>query len=130
MPSPFIDDGYTLEKTFPANEFYDAVHVTYRPLLRSEILRQQQRVKALSKMDAADSAVRESGVIKSQEFIAECIAAQIVEWDIVKRDGNSVDVSAANVLRLEAHLQGELASLIWSEIPPDGGADLEESAKN
>jgi len=127
MKAAFIDDGYTLTKTFEQNDFFDQVIVEYRPLLRTDILRQQTKVRSLMR-PGNDGQPTEKGILESQKFSAECVVRQLVSWDVRKRDGTSVDITPENVLKLQSHLQGLLLDLIWGELPPD--ADREADSES
>lgn len=97
-PCGYIDDGYTLDFTIKE---VPGVHVAlngkYRPMSSREV---QNFVAALNpdKYKTVDKGKTVEDNIDAKQSAA--IAAHIVEWDLVKPNGDSVEISGTSVSRI------------------------------
>lgn len=123
MPG-FIDDGYTLEVTIPANGDASPVFdVTYRPLLRGDTRR-----LFIGSQEAERSGDNDR-MIEWEMRIAESIAKAVKTWTLKDRVGKAVKITADAVRRMDPvqfeHLYNYVAGYA---LPTAPDAESEETA--
>lgn len=104
----FIDDGYNREgRIEAAPRQWPRISFTYRPMTASEFAEQSVKTKSLD--DAA-----------WHRAIAERLEKKLVAWDIKNSAGESVAITAANLLRLLPPVLLRLWEIVTSSKPDDG----------
>ena len=118
MHAAFIDDGYTIEHTLPADsDWHPPLTIAYRPLLHAA------RARLLQQIGKCEDAGR------GEELAAAGVAGQLVSWELADRQGVPVPINAINVGRLESHLFARLFSVV-AGLSPAAQAAESASAKN
>lgn len=119
----FIPDGYTRKGHIKADaDWYPELNFEYRPMVQRERVRAQSRIREAKTDDLGET--------EAHKIICE----RLVSWDLMY-DGQPVELSVANVERLEAHLSAKLLNVVVGWEPDDSAelsdADREETdAKN
>lgn len=123
----FLADGYTLEHCIPELKgFHPEVNVKFRPATPVERVTVGREIALLD---------RDNKVAEAERKGADFVAKHLVSWDLVSppnvENGNPqpVEISVANILKLEHHLSGSLLSLTLGEIPVVE-KQIEEDTKN
>lgn len=102
-----IEDGYTLEHTFPACEFHPELNIRFRPATQSERTRQNKEAVAAGRKEQHD---------KVDSLAAEFIANHLHSWE--DAEGNSVgDISAVKVARLHPNLLNQVYEIVYGTKP-------------
>jgi hypothetical protein len=102
----FIADGYTQPGYIrPVERLYDAMRFRFRPVLAEE----RNRL-----IDVAGSSI--AGYTRQ---MAALMAEKMVDWDITDHLGNEVELSAANLLRLQPELSLKLQQIVLGAIASD-----------
>ena len=106
----FVDDGYTREgRIAEAAGRWPEINFAYRPADASQFTEQVVRGKHLD--DAA-----------WHKFVAERLAKNLVSWDIKNSKGESVAITAENLMRLVHPVLMRIYSIINStEASDDAG---------
>ena len=116
----FIHDGYS-RSAFIAGipRLYPDVRFTFRPMLS------QARAVVSDRIAKSDPS-------KGETLAATAIVAHVSDWDVTDHEGKTVDVSTANVLRLQPRLMAKLFSIVVGNLPPDEdpGASPKTNADN
>ncbi len=118
MPAAYIDDGYTLTKTFDETQFYPRTVIQFRPMLSREQRKFNHRIEQAER--GPGGVVTEAGIDKAEKLAAEILTKQIVEWSITKSDGEPLPVNQVEFGKIEPHLAGAIAAVILGNLPPDG----------
>ena len=88
MLTAYIDDGYTREgRIEAAHGRWPEINFAYRPADASQVVEQIMRGKHLDDL-------------KWHQHIAERLAGNLVSWDVKNAKGESVEITAANLMRL------------------------------
>lgn len=123
MTAAFISDGYTVEDVVipPMDHHYPAVRFSYRPATLREL---RTIDKAISSPATIDEAI---------DATCEFVARHLVRWDVTDVNGNAVQITAANVDRLDPVLAAMLFN-ITRGLYPEGmtmpPAATEDAPKN
>jgi hypothetical protein len=103
----FIADGYTQPGYVqPVERLYKALRFRFRPVLADE----RSRLTDGASTATAASYLRQ---------VAALLAEKLVDWDITDPRGNDVEISPANVLRLQPELLQKLQQIVLGVVPSD-----------
>lgn len=105
--SAFIDDGYTETETLPATDKYPAVTITFRPMLRQELDRVTSRGRSAAELEGKPGVTGEMldrANKEATEFASAALARHIKSWDVKDSKGNTVEITAANMAKVQRHL--------------------------
>lgn len=95
MPSPFIDDGYTLEDTIPAVDGrWDDVRIRFRPFTAEE----ESRVWTRKSINQYANMTR----LWAEAMVGDGARApaRLLSWDLKRESGETVEITADNLCRL------------------------------
>lgn len=123
MPSPFIDDGYTMRVAIAGRSDYDRIEFECR-IPVNEVVDDYLRYAIYGVPDN-----------KKARRGAEWMAKNLTSWDIKDRSGEPVEITVDNALRLHSHAFGRILGVMTGteapdEILDDTMADAEDSEKN
>ncbi len=114
MKKAFIDDGYTIDAKLEETDWYPKVQFTYRPMLQADRLQLFQQIQHVSRQDNGNG----ESVKEGELIAAKAMEEYLIRWDVVDRDGRTVEINAANYLQLEAHLSGDLFNVVTGNKAP------------
>ena len=108
MPSPFIDDGYTIETTIPAVAGkWDDVAITFRPMTVDEesivFVRKSNNPLATTTRYYAEAFAGD---------LASRTPAKLLSWDLKDRSGKVVPITSENLTKLTTEFFDELRNNI------------------
>ena len=114
MPG-FIPDDYTREAYIKPSEFHPDTSLTfeYRPMVPHERIRAQKKI--------TDAKTDELGETEAHKVIV----SRVISWDL-SHDGKPIELTAANVARLEPHLSARLFQVVMG-YETDDSAELCDS---
>ena len=122
MKTGFIPDGYTAEGFCAETDFYPAVHFQYRPCVGTEHYGFNAQQVALFKSEKPKDSEQ------ARKNIATLLAKHLVSWDLLSPDGNPVEISLANLLRVEPNLSAKLYGIVMGYEPNDDEKPDEKKA--
>jgi hypothetical protein len=103
----FIADGYTQPGyILPVERLHDALRFRFRPVLAEE--------RSL----LADSALTATAASYLRQ-VAALVAEKLVDWNVTDPQGNDVEISPANVLRLQPELLLKLQQIVLGVVASD-----------
>jgi hypothetical protein len=103
----FIADGYTQPGYIqPVDRLHDAMRFRFRPVL----------IEERSRLSDLATTVSSAGYLRQ---MAALLAEKLVTWDVTDHLGNEVEVSAANLLRLQPELLLKLERIVLGVLPSD-----------
>ena len=110
----FIADGYTLDHSIAASEYYPEVNISFRPATPTE---RATVIRKITNLDKADRCA------ETEKEAAEFMAKKLKSWDLLAppvsegAEPQPVEISVPNLLKLESHLSGKMFSVILGEEP-------------
>jgi len=104
IPDGYERDGYIAEEP----RLYPAVKFRYRPMLA------QDRSQIQHAFAQAAEHPR-----KQDELMAKAIESRVVQWDLIKQDGEPVPVKAREMVRLQPNMLYKLYAIVAGNIPSD-----------
>jgi hypothetical protein len=103
----FIADGYTQPGYVqPVERLHNALRFRFRPVLAEE----RGRLADMASTATAAGCLRQAAAL---------LAEKLVAWDIADPLGNDVDISPANVLRLQPELLLKLQQIVLGVVASD-----------
>lgn len=126
----FIDDGYTLEKTFEPTQRHPRVWIKFRPMLPAERTRLVRRGAAANALMTAartdaDWKAADAASEAMTKAVADSLAKHIVEWDVQNGEGTA-EINGTGISRLPPALFEKL----YNEVAQFGDGPADDSAKN
>ena len=119
----YSTDGYTRDGFIEGTDFHPGMYFVYRPttIIERTVINGSVRVEY-------SKATRE-GFAKSEKLGGEALIDHLLSWDVTDPDGNAVELTAENALKIEPHLFVRLYSIIMGESLSDELKE-QESEKN
>lgn len=107
MGMVWIPDGYTVDASIePREGLHGRIKFRYRPMIHEERTIANARLASAGRADVS-------------KVVAEVVASRIESWDVQDDKGHTVDVTAANVARI----QPELVERLWGIVLGQQTAD-------
>lgn len=117
--SAYIHDGYTVAGYIQeVPRLYPAVRFTFRPVLS------QNRAVVFQEIQLTTDAR------KGETIAAELVKSQILSWDIVDHEGNAVEITTTNALRIQPLLFNRLFKVIIGDRAPDEDPNVSAPQRN
>lgn len=132
-----IDDGYTLEKTFPATNMYPRAWIRFRPLLREareDIKLLARNLEHLERQFLPIDELKKRAKEVRKEVYA-VLAKHTIAWDVHDSKGQALDhASPASWAKVEPHLYEELYVAVCNygkpeALDPDGSKAADEQER-
>lgn len=113
MLTAFIDDGYNRDGTIKEEPGrWPEIHFTYRPFSTAQVVEQVTKGKHLD--DAS-----------WHRMVAGQLAKNLVSWDIKNSRGESVEITADNLMRLAHPVLMRIHSIVGLTEKDDGEGNLQ-----
>lgn len=114
MTIVFIPDGYTMtDYIAEVPRLHGAIRFTYRQMVSMEVA------------VVADAMAKVSGK-KSEQLCAAACSRQLISWDIT-HNGETIEITAANVNRLQRKAMSKLFAIISGAGPGDIDPDADDA---
>ena len=107
MSNGYVGDGYTLDGYVAAapeaksgQRLYEAIEFTYRPAVRTEVVRHDAEVSIATRDEATDP----DAAVKGELLACKFVAGKVTSWSVKDRLGDPVPITQDSMARLNATL--------------------------